>query len=65
MSPDLQAFVLEKRDEDRMHQIEGALCALEVWLSNVEDRVYLTATQLQAAESYVRGACTTGHCFQL
>ena len=60
MSPERPPFVLEKRDEDSMQQIEAALCALDVRLSNLEERLSLIATQLKAAElftveSYVLG----------
>jgi hypothetical protein len=43
---------LEKRDEDRMQQIEEALCALNWQISNLEERLYLMVTQLQAAELF-------------
>ena len=64
MSPDIQLLVLEKRDADRMLQIEEALCALDARISNLEERLYLMATQLKAAEwftaeSYVIEEVTT------
>ena len=51
--------VLEKRDEDRMQQMQEALCALNWQMANLEDRLYLIATQLKAA-----GLCTAESCLR-
>ena len=60
MRAERQRQVLEQRAEDRMQQIHEALCALQWQLSNVEDRLYLLATQLQAAELCTAGPCLRG-----
>src|SRR5215469_3031109 len=52
--------VLEKRDEDRMQQMQEALCALHWQMANLEDRLYLIATQLKAAGLFTAESCLRG-----
>ncbi len=42
----------EKRDEDRMRQIEKDLCALHWQISNIEERLCFVIERLRAAKLY-------------